>query len=69
MTRETMTYKRERLKTIEDTLEVDQLIEQLLCVNAPLLSETLFKLKNLLFDKSTLIFFRNEPLIMFHGVQ
>lgn len=64
-----MTYKRERLLRIDDTLEVDQLIEQLLCVNAPLLSETLFKLKTLLFDKSTLVYFRNEPFIMFHGVQ
>ena len=50
-------------------LDVMRLLEELLCVNLPLLPETILKLKNLLMNKASIVLCRNKPLLLFHGRQ
>ena len=52
-----------------DTLDVKELIKELLTVNAPYLKSTFKKVKKIFEDKATLVYFRNKPLIFFHGKQ
>ena len=63
---ETMKYKRERLLKYDDTMSVQELTEELLCVNAPLLPNTLQKMKRLFMNKASLVLFRGKPYILFH---
>ena len=65
--RETIKYKRYRLQRHEDRLGTHELIEELLCINAPMLPETIVKIKNLLLNNATIVLFRNEPFILYHG--
>ena len=69
LVQETMKFKQQRLERIEDTLSTEELIEQLLCVNAPLLPDTIQKMKNLFEEKASVVLFRNKPYILFHGKQ
>ena len=66
---ETIKYKRERMLQSQSNLDAMRLLEELLCVNLPLLPETILRLKNLLIHKGCMVLFRNKPLILFHGKQ
>ena len=45
------------------------MLEELLCVNAPQVPEVIAKIKLLLANKATFVFFRNKPFLLFHGKQ
>ena len=67
LVQETMKFKQQRLERIDDTLSTEELIEQLLCVNAPLLPETIQKMKSIFDEKVSIVLFRNKPYILFYG--
>ena len=66
---ETMKYKRERLLQYDDSMSVQELTEELLCVNAPMLPNTLQKIKRLFMNKASIVSFREKPYILFHCEQ
>ena len=43
-----------------------QLMDELMCVNAPLRIECIDTIKSDFNNKATLVYFRDEPLILFH---
>ena len=66
---QTIKFKHNRRKRYMGMLENKELIKELLTVNAPYVKSTFRRIKELLMNKATLVFFRNEPLILFHGKQ
>ena len=57
LVQETIKYKRERMLQTQSKLDVMRLLEELLCVNLPLLPETILRLKNLLIHKGCVVLF------------
>ena len=64
-----MNYKNRRFNEDKCFLKEDDLINELLCVNAPMHKKVIERIRDHLKDKATFIYFRDEPLIIFHGPQ
>ena len=64
---ETIHYKNSRFKNQYCGMNDSQLMDELLCVNAPLNRACIDEVKDYFKNKAKLVYFRDEPLILFHG--
>jgi len=62
-----MNYKNWRFNEDKVFMKENQLTNELLCVNAPMHQQVVDRIWGYFKDKATFIYFRDEPLILFHG--
>ena len=62
-----MNYKNRRFNEDKFFLKDSQLTNELLCVNTPMHKKAIARVRDHFKDKASFIYFRDEPLILFHG--